>query len=263
MSRQDYEQLTLFPEDSLASRFPLPGSEKAKMMTVSSGLKCSELYGNSGRLGSLVKMCLESLIWHSTRCLLTWKTKDTKHRHLLFQLAVSMPPTEETESLLWPTPKASAILGGCSGARKTLAKMAEKGLITEQERRMFSSGNGGQINPQLIEWLMGYEQKFTELLPTPRTSIANGAPKNRWYSQTVQVEREREENGVSGKSGRTHRINSAWEDWPNEPELDRVVDGIPNRVDRLKCLGNAVVPQQFYPFFSFIAEIENNKGVNE
>jgi len=28
-------------------------------------------------------------------------------------------------------------------------------------------------------------------------------------------------------------------------------------MDRIKCLGNAVVPQQFYPFFAAIAAIEN------
>lgn len=44
--------------------------------------------------------------------------------------------------------------------------------------------------------------------------------------------------------------------WTHEPDVDRVVDGIPNRVDRIKCLGNAVVPQQFYPVFKAIAEIE-------
>lgn len=51
-----------------------------------------------------------------------------------------------------------------------------------------------------------------------------------------------------GASG-TH---AAWEDWPDEPGVPRVDDGIPDRVDRIKCLGNAVVPQQFYPFFKAI-----------
>ena len=47
--------------------------------------------------------------------------------------------------------------------------------------------------------------------------------------------------------------------WPAEPGVGRVAHGIPNRVDRIKCLGNAVVPQQFYPFFAAIAEIERSK----
>ena len=44
--------------------------------------------------------------------------------------------------------------------------------------------------------------------------------------------------------------------WPAEPDVGRVAHGVPARVDRLRCLGNAVVPQQFYPFFAAIAEIE-------
>jgi DNA (cytosine-5)-methyltransferase 1 len=47
---------------------------------------------------------------------------------------------------------------------------------------------------------------------------------------------------------------SSW--WATEPELGRVADGVADRVDRLKCLGNAVVPQQAYPIFKAIAEIE-------
>ena len=31
--------------------------------------------------------------------------------------------------------------------------------------------------------------------------------------------------------------------WPVEPNMGRVAHGVPNRVDRLKQLGNAVVPQ--------------------
>jgi len=32
-------------------------------------------------------------------------------------------------------------------------------------------------------------------------------------------------------------------EWPTEPSVGRVAHGVPNRVDRLRCLGNAVVPQ--------------------
>lgn len=48
----------------------------------------------------------------------------------------------------------------------------------------------------------------------------------------------------------------AGEWWPAEPDVGRVAHGVPSRVDRLKCLGNAVVPQQFYPIFQAIADIE-------
>ena len=47
-------------------------------------------------------------------------------------------------------------------------------------------------------------------------------------------------------------INHYWDD---EPDIPRIATGIKHRVDRLKCLGNAVVPQQFYPIFRAIANL--------
>ena len=42
--------------------------------------------------------------------------------------------------------------------------------------------------------------------------------------------------------------------WAAEPDVGRVANGGSNRVDRLKCLGNAVVPQQAYPIFCALRE---------
>ena len=184
MKEQDYEQLTLFQEDSHASHSVKPGSDEARKMTATSGLKCSELYEKSGPLGCLVRMCLESSIWHSTRCYLTWKRKVTKSNASIFQLAVSMPRTDDTESLFWPTPSTGAALCGGTGNFKTLQRMAEKGLITEEERRQLSQGNGGKTNPGLLEWLMGYEQQFTKLIPTPTATDYKGGCASRFWTST-------------------------------------------------------------------------------
>jgi len=48
--------------------------------------------------------------------------------------------------------------------------------------------------------------------------------------------------------------------WSIEPSVGRVANGVPGRMDRLKCLGNAVVPQQVYPILKCIADIESRKG---
>ena len=46
--------------------------------------------------------------------------------------------------------------------------------------------------------------------------------------------------------------------WAVEPRVGRVADGIPNRVDRLKGLGNAIVPQVIHQIGVAIAK-EHNK----
>jgi len=69
-------------------------------------------------------------------------------------------------------------------------------------------------------------------------------------------EREREQERLRRSAEKPCGSHSPWEAWPDEPGVGRVADGISHRVDRIKCLGNAVVPQQFYPFFKAIADVE-------
>lgn len=51
--------------------------------------------------------------------------------------------------------------------------------------------------------------------------------------------------------------NDGRQRWSIEPDVGRVVNGVPNRVDRIKGLGNAVVPQQIYPIFKYIKQIHD------
>ena len=110
--------------------------------------------------------------------------------------------------------------------------------------------------------------------------------KNAWRIQESRMQFERvcgsvphaagDELGVYGSAGEVEEIGSVRGDhgkrtqgndggqwWEAEPDVGRVVDGISHRVDRLRCLGNAVVPQQAYPIFRAIAEFEQGERKDE
>ena len=78
------------------------------------------------------------------------------------------------------------------------------------------------------------------------------------------------ERRISKHSGQTNRVwqhndrgqttNDQWQWWEVEPDVGRVADGIPSRVDRLRGLGNAVVPQvaEYIGRLVMAAELNNS-----
>ena len=108
MTLFDVDESTSSPEAILASPSHSPASKKALKTIATSGRQCLSLLSKKDPLGSLAKMLLVTSRWGSTRCFLTWKVKATPQGRLLFQLAPSMPRTEETESGLLHTPTAKA-----------------------------------------------------------------------------------------------------------------------------------------------------------
>lgn len=65
--------------------------------------------------------------------------------------------------------------------------------------------------------------------------------------------------GVCSGVPKLRREADGAEWWKAEPGVGRMVTRISNRVDRLRCLGNAVVPYQVLPIFEAIAKIEEVK----
>ena len=51
--------------------------------------------------------------------------------------------------------------------------------------------------------------------------------------------------------------------WMDEPDVPRITNKKEHRKDRIQCLGNAVVPQQFYPVFLAIAEMERLEALRD
>ena len=97
--------------------------------------------------------------------------------------------------------------------------------------------------------------------PTVEETAASGADHGGRAPEHGGGERRAAQPGLGGVDDGL----SAWMDrgmsapgyWMPEPDgVPRITQKREHRSDRLKCLGNAVVPQQFYPVFQAIADIE-------
>jgi hypothetical protein len=95
---------------------------------------------------------------------------------------------------------------------KNSLSASQRGRGTLTARIVETKGEGErQLNPDWVETLMGYPQGWTDI---EKAEIKEGSD----YPQAW--------------------LNGTWEDG-----ILRIATGIKNRVKRLKCLGNAIVPQ--------------------
>lgn len=174
---------------SRANRSVAPGSNAARQITATSGQTLSAALTLSGPLGSLVKMCLASSTWHSTQCVLTWKTSATPSGRLVYRLVPSVPRTsgsafgfwptirgnKNSHFKLWPTPTLNTVSGGANDQAPTV-KQGRHGLNLSGAVRLWPTPDahcwkggerarqlGGQLNPNWVELLMGYPAGWTDL----------------------------------------------------------------------------------------------------
>lgn len=70
----------------------------------------------------------------------------------------------------FPTPGCTGLFNGSGNCEKA-NKLYEDGIISEEERRSFRAGNGGKLNPDWEEWLMGWPVGWTSLERLERAEI--------------------------------------------------------------------------------------------
>jgi DNA (cytosine-5)-methyltransferase 1 len=133
------------------------------------------------------------------------------------------------------------------------------GCFAEQELRSNEAAGN--------EWRQEEQAQAGELAGTgrpfdvPSLRGSESGSKRHDVANTNTARLQRSKKARDPGSSRTHGIEFAAgcsngeKRWATEPDVGRVANGIPSRVDRLKCLGNAVVPQQAYPIFSVVADI--------
>lgn len=64
----------------------------------------------------------------------------------------------------FPTPRTKGMCGG-SGAFQKMKALEAEGIVTTEERKQMTAGNGGQLNPTWTEWLLGWPLEWTVLKP--------------------------------------------------------------------------------------------------
>lgn len=78
--------------------------------------------------------------------------------------------------------------------------------------------------------------------------------------QTIATEKENHQ-GIRKNYGWATAATFKCDWWKIEPPMGRMVDGLPSRVDRVECMGNAVVPLQARTAFEVLSGFKDPKEV--
>lgn len=174
-------------EDSLASRFLSLADEPLKTILDGSGLSSSESFATYDPDTSSWRTYQDSLLPEWETYSETWPQSGMTRSGKAFRLPRLVPPIAVTESSLWPTPTAHHSGPDVSSRKKsvslaTAAARSENGhaqavenpgapgtdstsktaTTSKTKQRTRSTSGGGPLNPEWVEWLMGFPAGWTD-----------------------------------------------------------------------------------------------------
>lgn len=162
-----------------ASLLAQPGSAEDTLTSATCGRKCSDLCENSSLLGSLEKTLKATLPLDSMKSLMTWRERATPRGRLYYQLVPSVRRIRENGYSLWQTFAPGTHGRGWSPLRRMCMEMRDGNKPTCQVltvdqvfvQEMIDTGMsfdeikkaGGKLNPEWVEWFMGFPRGHTDL----------------------------------------------------------------------------------------------------
>ena len=231
------------------------GDVTSKFIKKNKKIKAKIISNQSCVIGGL-NLAKETFKTSDKKIVFITKTKDGKDSHSL-NLADTVR--------LWPTPRVSDTEGG-------VVKNVE-----------LNNGNFSRTNKKGVRWGVKLKDAVShvEMLPTPTARDWKGGRKPETLKKAGRTENNSLPDKVNAQIKTTGSLNPDWVEWlmgygqgytdpdnkssftldshegfPNEPDIARVTTENQYRKDRLKALGNSIVPQIAYHIGNAILEQE-------
>ena len=143
----------------------------------------------------------------------------------------------------------------CSGERHNVADTDNKGL------RTCVNGSDDDIQKESGKGGVDRTTSRTDVGSDTKTAKNGEMELSEKGDVPYTISKRRRSGATRGEDAKDVRQSSFRERpvlWNPEPNVGRVANGVPNRVHRLRCLGNSIVPQVVARIFYAIKEAEND-----
>lgn len=212
-------------EVSPVSHFLLLGNSKERKTKGSCGRNFRGWSQRLNLVGCWLKTYLESLPLPLIASARTWKVKATASGYSVMKLSLSVPRTRDHEC---------SFVAHSNSERELQPEGCVKDIGGRVSNSSEEADSSTYSNSQRCQ-----KQRLT----LPESKELGGIERcSRWQSES--------------RMGRAVDGLSPWMDRYWDWGIPKVAKGIPNRVARLKALGNAVVPAQVIPIFKAIMEVD-------
>jgi hypothetical protein len=206
--------LTLFAVDTLASHSAQQANEAAQTTHDTYGQQCTTPFAYYDLDTRSWKTYEGICLWGSIEFSATWPKSGMTQSGKSFQQPPLVRHTKETGYSLWPTP--------------TTQEWEHKDAKFNDKNRRVSKNGKSSHSMCLADAV----QKW----PTPTVDDSKNVTRKSGSQKFVAKSVSRVIVAVDSRER-----NNEW--WEVEPNVGRVANGVSDRVDRLKGLGNAIVPQ--------------------